>query len=214
MSLLRTRTDLITLALVALLHLLLLLWLELHPSGREATRPQAGRLRLIPLRLPPPQPQAQDPAPPRPRAAFVSRAGPAERAERPADTAAPAGEAAQPEGGGTVAAEPAAAGVAAPGGRASAPLDLRLPVSVARKTELSMAEQVARDPRSHSPRLTFSEKFAIALGTIECIYEELRPDGSIYRAPGRLVAKATAIVPATGKEPTGRLKDTVGVCEK
>ncbi|PZP34439.1 MAG: hypothetical protein DI603_05650 [Roseateles depolymerans] len=211
MSLLRTRTDLITLALVALLHLLLLLWLEFNPGSRESTRPQASRLRLIPLRLPPPpQVAAQDPAHPPPRRAAVPAMGLAARPEAPAEPAALPGELAGPAGSG-LATTPAAA---APGPGGSAPLDLRLPVSMARKTEPTMAEQVARDPRSHTPRLSFSEKFAIALGTIECIYEELRPDGSIYRAPGRMVAKATSIVPATGKAATGRGGDTVGVCEK
>lgn len=219
----RLRSNALALILVATLHLLLLLWLELVFQAREAPRPAASRLRLIPL-LPRQPVHAAMRADARPALRPPRGAAPESvpDAERPGvSNRAPVPEPAAPApAAGVASVEPGHSIAPAPPGTASAPLNLQLPLTMARRAETTpaaqptLAEQVASDPRSHSPRLTYSEKFAITLGTLECIFEERLPDGSIYRAPGHRVAKATSIVAATGKQATGRGGDTVTVCEK
>lgn len=56
---------------------------------------------------------------------------------------------------------------------------------------LTPAQQAAQDVRSNSAKLSKSEKFSVAMGTLDCIFQGRLPDGKIIREPGRWV-----IVPA------------------
>lgn len=49
---------------------------------------------------------------------------------------------------------------------------------------ITPAQQAAQDVRSNSPKLTKSEKFAIAAGTFDCIFQKRLADGSVIRIPG------------------------------
>lgn len=49
------------------------------------------------------------------------------------------------------------------------------------------AKQAAQDPRTNSQILTKSEKFAVALGTLDCIFQTRLADGKIIRVPGQWV---------------------------
>lgn len=52
---------------------------------------------------------------------------------------------------------------------------------------LTPAQQAAIDVRSNSPKLTKSELFAKAAGTLECIYQARMANGKIIREPGRWI---------------------------
>ncbi len=52
---------------------------------------------------------------------------------------------------------------------------------------LTPAQQAARDVRTNSPKLTKSELFARAAGTLECIYQARMANGKIIREPGRWI---------------------------
>lgn len=94
-------------------------------------------------------------------------------------------------------------------GAARAPLDLSLPAaSIARGRAPTMLEQMRSDPRTNSPRLTQSERFAVALGAIDCVLEERQPDGTIVRMNGRRVPMQSLYRGATGQT------DAVMVCVK
>ena len=56
-----------------------------------------------------------------------------------------------------------------------------------------MVDQVLRDPRANTARLTRCERFAIARGEYTCIAQELMPEGTALRGPGKLVLQ-----PGTG----------------
>lgn len=53
------------------------------------------------------------------------------------------------------------------------------------KETLTPAQQAAQDPRTNSPRLTKSEKFAVALGSLDCIFQTRLANGEIIRVPGQ-----------------------------
>jgi hypothetical protein len=55
---------------------------------------------------------------------------------------------------------------------------------VSSEEPLTPAQQAAQDPRTNSARLTKSEKFAVALGTLDCIFQTRLADGKIIRVPG------------------------------
>lgn len=118
------------------------------------------------------------------------------------DAASPA---ATPSGS-TEAASPAAAGN---GHAERAPLIIKLPPPGKPGQFSPGYNPAAHDPRANSIRLTFEEKMAIATGNAECFLEELNPDGSIFRGPGRLVQQATAIV-QTGA--AGSAGSRTGLC--
>lgn len=89
---------------------------------------------------------------------------------------------------------------AAPPAAASAPpLNLSLPPRHARRPPNPSAAAALVDPASNTVRPTFAERFALALGTLECIHAERLPDGSIVREPGRLVALDPAIAAHGGR---------------
>ena len=70
---------------------------------------------------------------------------------------------------------------------APSPLNLQVPkVSDFHESE-SAVQQALIDPRSNSVKLTVGEKFAIAVGSFSCVYVERLSDGTIVRAPGRIV---------------------------
>ena len=52
---------------------------------------------------------------------------------------------------------------------------------------LTPAQQAAQDPRTNSARLTKGEKFAVALGSLDCIFQTRLADGSVIRIPGQWV---------------------------
>lgn len=55
---------------------------------------------------------------------------------------------------------------------------------------LTPAQQAASDVRTNSPKLTKSELFAKAAGTLECIYQARMANGKIIREPGRWIEVA------------------------
>lgn len=67
---------------------------------------------------------------------------------------------------------------------------LQVPKSVIEEI-LTPAQQAAQDVRSNSAKLSKSEKFAVAMGTLDCVFQARLPDGKIIREPGRWM-----IVPA------------------
>lgn len=52
---------------------------------------------------------------------------------------------------------------------------------------LTPAQQAAQDPRTNSARLTKSEQFAVALGSLDCIFQTRLADGKIIRVSGQWV---------------------------
>jgi hypothetical protein len=52
---------------------------------------------------------------------------------------------------------------------------------------LTPAQQAAQDVRSNSAKLTKSEKFAVAMGTLDCLFQARLPDGKVVREPGKWV---------------------------
>jgi len=63
---------------------------------------------------------------------------------------------------------------------------LQVPKSVAEET-LTPAQQAAQDVRSNSAKLTKSEKFAVAMGTLDCVFQARLADGKVVREPGKWV---------------------------
>jgi hypothetical protein len=55
---------------------------------------------------------------------------------------------------------------------------------VSTEEPLTPAQQAAQDPRTNSARLTKSEKFAVALGSLDCIFQTRQADGKSIRVPG------------------------------
>lgn len=52
---------------------------------------------------------------------------------------------------------------------------------------LTLAQKAAQDPRTNSARLTKSEKFAVALGALDCIFQTRLANGKVIRVPGHWV---------------------------
>ena len=52
---------------------------------------------------------------------------------------------------------------------------------------LTPAQQAAQDPRTNSPRLTKSEKFAVAMGNLDCIFQTRLANGNVIRVPGQWI---------------------------
>jgi hypothetical protein len=52
---------------------------------------------------------------------------------------------------------------------------------------LTPAQQAAQDVRTNSVRLSKSEKFAVVVGALDCIFQTRNADGTIVRVPGRWV---------------------------
>ena len=52
---------------------------------------------------------------------------------------------------------------------------------------LTPAQQAAQDPGTNSPRLTKSEKFAVAMGALDCIFQTRLANGNVIRVPGRWI---------------------------
>jgi hypothetical protein len=63
---------------------------------------------------------------------------------------------------------------------------LQMPKSAVEEL-LTPAQQAAQDVRSNSAKLTKSEKFAVAMGTLDCIFQARLPDGKVVREPGKWV---------------------------
>lgn len=64
-------------------------------------------------------------------------------------------------------------------------LDLQVKRDWLRNDKPTVQELARSDPRSNSVKPTISEQFALRLGTLECVFQERLPDGTIYRGPGR-----------------------------
>nr|WP_314860130.1 hypothetical protein [uncultured Undibacterium sp.] len=65
---------------------------------------------------------------------------------------------------------------------------LQVPKSVAEETlTLTPAQQAAQDVRSNSAKLTKSEKFSVAMGTLDCVFQARLADGKVAREPGKWV---------------------------
>ncbi len=52
---------------------------------------------------------------------------------------------------------------------------------------LTPTQQAAQDSRTNSARLTKSEKFAVALGSLDCIFQTRLVDGKVLRVSGQWV---------------------------
>lgn len=63
----------------------------------------------------------------------------------------------------------------------------KIPLAETLTTTLTPAQQAAQDPRTNTPRLTKSEKFAVALGSLDCIFQTRLANGEIIRVPGTWV---------------------------
>lgn len=194
------RSALLLSLLLGHLALLSLAW-----PGRLATAPAPARRLptwLLPARLPP------VPAPTRP-----ARIEPAQ-AVRPAETQtahpvrpeSPTVPATAAETGGAAEGQ-AEAPTSTPAG--PAPLRLGLPGRgpSTRAQSPALVQQMLSDPRSNTPRLSASERFAIALGTLDCVIDERQPDGSVLRLEGRL-SKAPAS--SNSLDPFGHASSTGG----
>lgn len=64
-------------------------------------------------------------------------------------------------------------------------LDLQVKRDWLRNDKPTVQELARADPRSNSVKPTISEQFALRLETLECVFQERLPDGTIYRGPGR-----------------------------
>lgn len=172
----------------------LLLW-QLDLGGARRASPHEGEqqrwLQLLLLREAEPAARERRPDP-------ASRPAVLPAAQRPDGqaTGAPppvqAGDA--PSGDVSVSAGPAPA--VRPGSPA---LDLSLPPSAQRERSRPPAEIAARDPRSNSIRLTAIERLRIRMGEYECVGEQLMPDGTIRRGPGKLVQAEGGASPLNNK---------------
>ncbi|WP_374563179.1 hypothetical protein [Ideonella sp.] len=96
----------------------------------------------------------------------------------------PASLAAGPSESGPASPEPTAPAASAP----PPALDLSLPARPARAYRPTPAELALHDPRANTLRLSRSERFGMAMGEYECIFERLEPDGSLTRGPGHRAA--------------------------
>ncbi|WP_395010529.1 hypothetical protein [Undibacterium sp.] len=63
---------------------------------------------------------------------------------------------------------------------------LQVPKSAVEET-LTPAQQAAQDVRSNSAKLTKSEKFAVPMGTLDCVFLARLSDGKVVREPGKWV---------------------------
>lgn len=63
---------------------------------------------------------------------------------------------------------------------------LQVPKSVTEET-LTLAQQAAQDVRSNSAKLTKSEKFSVAMGTLDCVFQTRLSDGKVVREPGKWI---------------------------
>ena len=176
---------------------LLIGWLQ-KPARTSAALPTRLLTRLITPRVaaqpPPPSKAAREPAL-APRGVVLLLPVPTSPA---ADTAE------------TLAAPVTDSGVASAAPSARAPLRLDLPGSGSSSRRAALQRPVnpaLSDPRSNSPRVSASERFAIALGTLECVVDERQPDGSVLRHAGRFQANPSAVGSA---DPFGRSGSTGG----
>lgn len=146
------------------------------PRSREVLR-MLTELRLIALPKPPPPP-------PRKEAMLLPRLA---AARPPAVTSiqAPALPDPSPEPTSTLAAPSRAEAIPGSGTRSTvAPLNLALPARSGSKLQSIDINPAISDPRANTPRLRFSEKFAIAAGEYDCIVVERGPEGGLERFPG------------------------------
>lgn len=172
------------LGLVVLLHLLLLAWVLFayrEPTDRRPAQPALAMSRIVLSLLadkPPAPLRAQDPAPARRATSSAQRS---EQSPVPPSTTV-ANSQGQP-------APTAPAQVEAADDSARPRLNLQLPLNMrprldGNKAVAAVRDQALRDPRANSPRLSLEEKMAVAIGG-GCFLDELLPDGSIQRRPGR-----------------------------
>jgi len=177
--------------LLALLaaHLAVLMLFNLSP--RRAVQQAQERLRiwLLPVALPTPEQEKK----PRPQAQLRPRLS----SLMPLPSSLPPGAAAEAKPMDAMPSQPGTpdAGAAAQQSGSTdglAPLNLNLPARSA-SGPLSMQRNPALDdPRTNTPRLSRWERFAITLGTLECVIDERMPDGSIVRHAGRLKRLASS----------------------
>jgi hypothetical protein len=167
-----------------------LLWSLLFHAQQGPTRPEARRLTTWLLPLPPAMPKKH-------RTALPVTAPP-ERAPRPEpitpERMAPAAADASTRAVTTESPDPPEASAATTDAAPSrTPLRLDLPTSGTSRAPLSTPANAAlSDPRSNSPRLTPSERFAISLGTLACVVDERQPDGTVRRFEGHFKRAPTA----------------------
>jgi hypothetical protein len=74
-------------------------------------------------------------------------------------------------------------------GSISSRYKLQLPKSTGEEN-LTPAQQAAQDVRSNSAKLTKSEKFSVAMGTLDCVFQTRLPNGKVVREPGKWVVTA------------------------
>ena len=164
-----------------------LLWGVMFHAQRRAAQPEEMRRStwLLPLPRAAPQRQPDPPKAPPPRRTTAA-ATPTERPATAKPDDSPAAE--------TPSASETNTAPAAPSNAITrAPLRLDLPTSGTSRTPLSRPANAAiEDPRSNSPRLTPSERFAISLGTLDCVVDERQPDGTVRRFEGKFKRGPTA----------------------
>jgi hypothetical protein len=71
-------------------------------------------------------------------------------------------------------------------GSISSRYKLQLPKSDVEEN-LTPAQQAAQDVRSNSAKLTRSEKFSVAMGTLDCVFQTRLSDGKVVREPGKWI---------------------------
>lgn len=86
-------------------------------------------------------------------------------------------------------------------------LNLELPMNFTRESKPSLIAEALTDPRSNSPKLSFAERFAINMKTIDCVHVDRLPSGQVIRSAGRLVAKSPLYASSTG------ITEPIFVCE-
>lgn len=176
---------------------LLVGWLQ-RPARTSIALPTRLLTRLVTPRV------AAEPPPPRQAIRPPTLAAGGAGLQLPAPASPAAGTAA------SLAAPIADSGDAstAPPARARLQLDLPSSGSSSRRAALQRPGNPAlSDPRSNSPRLSANERFALALGNLECVVDERQPDGSVQRHAGRFQANPSAVGSA---DPFGRSGSTGG----
>lgn len=150
------------------------------PRSRAVLR-VLTELRLIAPPKPPPPAPRKEALPPRIAVTRPSAVTPVEAPALPSPSPD-----SSPTDSSPTAAAPSPAEATGGGTRSTiAPLNLALPARSGSKLESIDVNPAISDPRANTPRLRFSEKFAIAAGEYDCIVVERGPEGGLERYPGQ-----------------------------
>ena len=169
----------------------------LHAQRRAAAPEEPRRstwLLLLPLPRATPPPRRPEPPKPAPPVRVQTPAPRVTPTEQPSPAKlADSATAETPIGSESTNTTAAAASTSTSTAITRAPLRLDLPTSGTARAPLSKPSNAGLgDPRSNSPRLTPSERFAISLGTLDCVVDERQPDGTVRRFEGRFKRGPTA----------------------